>query len=58
MDMEKRAEAYRKVQRIVHEEVYAIPVYVLPYTVASERNVHGIRFDSKGAPQFYHRLGA
>ena len=53
MDLEKRAEVYRQVQRIVHDEIYAIPVYVLPYTVASDRRVHGIRFDSKGAPQFY-----
>lgn len=53
MDVAKRAQIYQQVQNIVHDEVYAIPVYVLPYTVASGKQVHDIRFDSKGAPVFY-----
>lgn len=53
MDVEKRSQLYHQVQQIVHDEVYAIPVYVLPYTVASVKQVHDIGFDSKGAPVFY-----
>ncbi|PWW02782.1 peptide/nickel transport system substrate-binding protein [Paenibacillus cellulosilyticus] len=53
MDVEKRAQLYKEVQNIVQDEVYAIPVYVLPYTVASAKQVQDIGFDSKGAPQFY-----
>lgn len=53
MDTQKRGQLYKDVQKIVHDEVYAIPVYVLPYTVASIKSVYDIRFDSKGAPIFY-----
>jgi len=53
MDVDKRAQLYHEVQRVVHSEIYAIPVYVLPYTVASVKQVNDIAFDSKGAPVFY-----
>jgi peptide/nickel transport system substrate-binding protein len=51
-DADKRRALYRNVQHKVIEKVYAIPVYVLPYTIAAVREVHGIAIDTHGFPTF------
>lgn len=52
-NVEKRKELYKKVQQILVEDVASIPVYVLPYTVATTPDVQGLQFDSIGYPLFY-----
>ncbi|MEC0302080.1 ABC transporter substrate-binding protein [Terribacillus saccharophilus] len=52
-DTEKRAALYQQLQEYLFEEVYSIPVYVLPYTVAASKQVYDIDFDTKGSPYFY-----
>lgn len=50
---EARVEPYKKAQRLILDRVYAIPTYVLLYTVAAARRVQGIRVDAHGFPSFY-----
>lgn len=52
-DVEKRKELYKKVQKILIDDVASIPVYVFPYTVATTPDVQGLQFDSIGYPSFY-----
>lgn len=51
-DPTKREEIYKKVQQIIIDKAYIIPVYVFPYTIATSKNVDGIKFDSLGYPLF------
>jgi peptide/nickel transport system substrate-binding protein len=51
-DQQERSDLYRQVQRKVVDKVYAIPVYVLPYTIAAASSVHGIAIDTHGFPVF------
>ncbi len=51
-DLDKRRTLYRNVQHKVVDKVYAIPVYVLPYTIAAVREAHGIAIDTHGFPTF------
>lgn len=53
LDDTKRAEIYKDLQSVLFENVYTIPVYVLPYTVATKNTVHDLTFDVKGFPLFY-----
>jgi len=58
-DAERRAELYRKVERKLIEKAYAIPVYVLLYTIAHAADVNGITIDTHGFPEFHSAwLGA
>jgi peptide/nickel transport system substrate-binding protein len=52
-DSEKRAEYYIRAQRKLVEKVYAIPVYVLLYTIAASDQVQGITIDVHGFPEFH-----
>jgi peptide/nickel transport system substrate-binding protein len=47
-----RAELYHKVQRKILDKTYAIPIYVLPYNLASARRVKGVSLDNHGFPEF------
>ena len=51
-DPNQRRALYRNVQHKVLDKVYAIPVYVLPYTIAAVREAHGIAIDTHGFPTF------
>jgi peptide/nickel transport system substrate-binding protein len=51
-DPSQRRALYRNVQHKVLDKVYAIPVYVLPYTIAAAREAHGIAIDTHGFPTF------
>ena len=53
MDLTKRAELYKEAQQILVDEVVSIPIYLLPYTIATSSDVQGIKFDSIGYPLFY-----
>lgn len=58
-DLEKRAALYLKAQRKVIDQVYAIPIYILLYTLAVSKSVTGVAIDAHGFPIFYDaRLGA
>jgi peptide/nickel transport system substrate-binding protein len=52
-DETRRATLYRLAQRKIIEKVYAIPIYVLLYNIASAGNVTGIAIDSHGFPHFH-----
>lgn len=52
-DPAKRVAQYREAQRLIVDRVYAIPIYVLIYTVAAARKVHGISVDVHGFPVLY-----
>jgi len=52
-DVEKRAGLYRQAQRKVIDKVYAIPVYVLLYNIATAKTVSGIAIDTHGFPHFH-----
>ncbi len=51
-DEQKRADIYKQVQQLIHENAAIIPIYVFPYTVATVKNVEGIKFDLLGYPLF------
>lgn len=51
-DPEKRADLYLRVQQKVISEVYAIPVYVLLYNLATLKSVSGVSIDTHGFPLF------
>jgi peptide/nickel transport system substrate-binding protein len=53
LDDELRAAIYARVQRIILDRIYAIPVYVLTYTIVARANVNGIAIDRHGFPVFY-----
>lgn len=53
LDETKRAEIYQTIQHHLFDQVYTIPIYVLPYTVATKNTVHDLGFDTKGFPVFY-----
>lgn len=52
-DAGKRAELYKNVQQYVDRNTIAIPIYVTPYTIASVKEVSGLKLDSSGFPLFY-----
>ncbi|MDQ8728183.1 ABC transporter substrate-binding protein [Bradyrhizobium sp. LHD-71] len=52
-DPEKRAEYYVRAQRKLVEKVYAIPIYVLLYTIAASDQLQGLVIDTHGFPQFH-----
>jgi peptide/nickel transport system substrate-binding protein len=52
-DPEKRADLYARVQRRLIEQTYAIPVYVLPYTIGTTTQVQGLSIDAHGFPEFH-----
>jgi peptide/nickel transport system substrate-binding protein len=52
-DGESRAELYRSVQRKLVEQAYAIPIYVLLYTIATTDAVHDLTIDTHGFPEFH-----
>lgn len=52
-DPEKRADLYNRTQRRLIEKTYAIPVYVLPYTIGITTQVNGLSIDSHGFPEFH-----
>ena len=52
-DVEKRAELYDKVQRKLIDKSYAIPIYVLLYSIATTSAVSGITIDTHGFPEFH-----
>ncbi len=52
-DGDARAVLYDKVQRKLVEQAYAIPIYVLLYTIATTDAVHDIRIDAHGFPDFH-----
>ena len=53
IDPTKRANLYKEAQQILVNEVVSIPIYLLPYTIATSSDVQGIKFDSIGYPLFY-----
>jgi peptide/nickel transport system substrate-binding protein len=52
-DPSKRAALYARAQERIVDESFAIPVYVLDYTIGARRDVHGIRLTDDGFPIFY-----
>ncbi len=52
-DEEKRSDLYVKVQRKLVDRVFAIPVYVLLYTIATTQDVEGLTIDTHGFPEFH-----
>lgn len=52
-DDAKRADIYKQIQRYIIEQAVVIPIYVFPYTVAADKSVKGIVFDSLGYPLFH-----
>jgi peptide/nickel transport system substrate-binding protein len=50
---DQRAAIYARAQRIILDRTYAIPVYVLEYTIVARSNVKGIAIDRHGFPVFY-----
>ena len=53
IDAEKRRTIYASAQRLILDRIYAIPTYVLIYTVASRADVSGIEIDQNGFPDLY-----
>jgi peptide/nickel transport system substrate-binding protein len=53
LDPEKRKVLYARAQHLIVEDSYAIPTYVLAYTVAVRRDVHDVGVDAYGFPVFY-----
>jgi ABC-type transport system substrate-binding protein len=41
---------YRDAQHVILDQSYAIPVYVLIYSIAAAAKVHGIAIDGHGFP--------
>jgi len=52
-DAQQRYAIYDKVQKYVADNVVAIPIYVFPYTVATQATVHDVEFDARAYPLFY-----
>jgi peptide/nickel transport system substrate-binding protein len=53
LDGDKRAEIYARAQHLIIDRTYAIPAYVLMYSVAAADRVEGIAIDRHGFPNFY-----
>ena len=53
LNPEKRTDMYKRVQKRLIDQVVIIPVYDFPYTVATTKDVQGLKFDSIGYPLFY-----
>ncbi len=53
LEDEQRAAIYARAQRIILDETYAVPVYVLVYSVVARANVRGIAIDRHGFPVFF-----
>ncbi len=53
LDDGERSAIYARAQRIILGEVYAIPVYVLSYSIVARANVRGIAIDRHGFPVFF-----
>jgi peptide/nickel transport system substrate-binding protein len=53
LDPAARAKIYAQAERLILDETYSIPVYVLLYTVAEANRVHGVAIDVHGFPVFY-----
>ncbi|PWV97317.1 peptide/nickel transport system substrate-binding protein [Paenibacillus cellulosilyticus] len=51
-DDTKRAEIYKQIQHYIIDQAVVLPIYVFPYTVAADRSVQGIVFDTLGYPIF------
>lgn len=51
-DDTKRADIYKQVQHKIIDQAVILPIYVFPYTVAADRSVQGIAFDTLGYPIF------
>ncbi|MET0287132.1 MAG: ABC transporter substrate-binding protein, partial [Polyangiales bacterium] len=51
-DGPRRAELYHHVQRKILDQTYAIPIYVLPYNIATRKRLHGVSLDEHGFPEF------
>jgi peptide/nickel transport system substrate-binding protein len=52
-DGESRAVLYDRVQRKLVDQAYAIPIYVLLYTIATIDSVHDLTIDTHGFPEFH-----
>ncbi|OCT14011.1 hypothetical protein A8709_00110 [Paenibacillus pectinilyticus] len=53
LDDAKRKDIYQKVQNLLFDKAYTIPIYVFPYSVASVKELKGLPFDAHGFPLFY-----
>ncbi|WP_138756387.1 ABC transporter substrate-binding protein [Paenibacillus sinopodophylli] len=53
LDVENRKAIYSQIQHRIFDNVYSIPVYVFPYTVASTKALKDLSFDIHGFPLFY-----
>ena len=47
---EERVQVYAQAQRLIVDQTYAIPTYVLTYSVAANNRVQGIEIDAHGFP--------
>jgi peptide/nickel transport system substrate-binding protein len=52
-DPVQRAKLYLQAQKLIVDEVYAIPIYILRYNVAVASSVQGVTLDTHGFP-IYH----
>jgi peptide/nickel transport system substrate-binding protein len=52
LDPAKRITVYAQAQRLIIDKVYAIPTYVLSYSIAAANNVQGVAVDAHGFPVF------
>ncbi|MDB4974212.1 MAG: peptide transporter [Myxococcaceae bacterium] len=53
LDRAARAALYAQAQRLILQRNYAIPTYVLQYTVATSSKVQDLSIDQHGFPTFY-----
>lgn len=51
-DDTKRADIYKQIQHYIIDQAVILPIYVFPYTVAADKSVKGLVFDSLGYPLF------
>ncbi|MCK9860089.1 ABC transporter substrate-binding protein [Paenibacillus sp. ATY16] len=51
-DDTKRADIYKQIQHYIIDQAVILPIYVFPYTVAADKSVQGLVFDSLGYPLF------
>ena len=53
LDDEERKAIYARVQRLVLDRTYSIPIYVLEYSVVARESIEGIAIDRHGFPLFF-----
>ena len=53
LDEDRRAGIYARAQRLILDRTYAIPIYVLQYSIVSRSGVEGITIDRHGFPVFF-----